>query len=249
MTIRWNLALMALSLAFFIGCADTENAYQEVSTADADAAQEAAEHDDHAHEAPHGGHLVELGDHEYNVEFVFEAKPEAKLVAYILDAHAEAAVSVAAKDFIFHLEGDDDEHEIILTADPQDGDKEGETTRFSATGDALPKGIKDIEDVAGHLHLAVGDKEYAGDLEHSHGHHEHGKHGDHDDHKEHKNGDKDHDEHHKDGDKDGHEDHKDGDKEHKDGDKEHKKDEKDAPAANADKDTPVETKDDAKKSE
>ena len=230
MTNRWFTYLAMLSLALFVGCADSDSNYSEVTTGDADAAQAAAEaEDDHHHEAPHGGHLVELGDHQYNIEFVFAAEPEAKLTAYILDAHAEGAVGTDAKEIILHLEGEGDEHEIVLKADAQDGDKEGEASRFSATGDALPKSVKDLEDVAGHLHVAIGGKEFAGDLDHDHdsheGHDDHGKHDDddHDKHADHKDGDDDHGKEHKDGDKDHDKDHKDGDKDHaedhKDGDK------------------------------
>jgi len=250
MTNHWFTYLAMLSLALFVGCADSGSDYSEVSTGEADAAQAAADaEEDHHHDAPHGGYLVELGEHAYNIEFVFTAEPEAKLTAYILDAHAENAVATLAKEFIFHLEGDGDEHEIILKADPQESDKVGEASRFSASGEALPKGIKDIEDVAGHLHVSIGGKDFSGALEHEHDAHEghdddHGKHGkDHDDHADHKDGDKDHgkehkdhDEDHKDGDKDHDKEHKDGDKDHKDGDKDaDSKDEAKAETKDADK--------------
>lgn len=53
----------------------------------------------HAHVAPHGGTLVELGDHQFNVEFVFDAERQV-LQAYFLDGHAEAFVRVGVPEFV-----------------------------------------------------------------------------------------------------------------------------------------------------
>jgi type IV pilus biogenesis protein CpaD/CtpE len=52
-------------------------------------------HGGHAHTAPHGGLLVEIGDHAYNVELVRD-DDAGKLTAYILDGHAENFVRLAA---------------------------------------------------------------------------------------------------------------------------------------------------------
>jgi hypothetical protein len=56
------------------------------ANADAPAAEEG-----HVHTAPHGGMLVELGEHFANVEVVF-AGETGELTLYLLDAHAENAV-------------------------------------------------------------------------------------------------------------------------------------------------------------
>jgi len=45
-------------------------------------------HAGHAHQAPHGGTLVEVGDHAYNVELVRD-RTAGKLTVWILDGHAE----------------------------------------------------------------------------------------------------------------------------------------------------------------
>lgn len=49
----------------------------------------------HAHKAPHGGTLVEVGDHAYNLELVRDAAA-GKLTAYVLDGHAENFVRIKA---------------------------------------------------------------------------------------------------------------------------------------------------------
>jgi hypothetical protein len=42
----------------------------------------------HEHRAPHGGTLIELGDHAYNIELVRD-DAAGRLTAYVLDGHAE----------------------------------------------------------------------------------------------------------------------------------------------------------------
>lgn len=54
----------------------------------------AATDDAHAHEAPHGGTLVELGEHVGFLEFVIDAGA-GSLTAYVLDGGAEQAVRIA----------------------------------------------------------------------------------------------------------------------------------------------------------
>jgi hypothetical protein len=53
----------------------------------------------HAHAAPHGGQLVELGDHHYNLELVFDAD-RSVMQAYVLDGHAENFVRTSVPEFV-----------------------------------------------------------------------------------------------------------------------------------------------------
>jgi len=52
----------------------------------------------HVHTAPHGGTLVEIGEHAYNLELVRD-NAAGKLTAYVLDGHAENFVRIAAPTF------------------------------------------------------------------------------------------------------------------------------------------------------
>ena len=62
-----------------------------------------AKHDDHAHgeghvhKAPHGGTLLEVGEHAYNLELVRDTEA-GKLTVYVLDGHAENFVRIAAPE-------------------------------------------------------------------------------------------------------------------------------------------------------
>src|SRR5688500_20202500 len=52
----------------------------------------------HSHKAPHGGTLVEIGQHAYNVELVRDAAA-GKLTAYVLDGHGENFIRITAPSF------------------------------------------------------------------------------------------------------------------------------------------------------
>lgn len=200
---------LALLTTVLIGCGDPAGEVEEVQTADVDAANAEAAASEHHHTAPHGGHLIPLGEHEYNIELVFSAEPH-ELHAYVLGGHAEKPIGLELESFDFDQEDEEgNEVEITLTANPQEGDEDGLASRYTAKGDAIPAGIKDLEDLHGHVHIGIDGKQYTGDIHHDEdeeAHHE-------------KDGDK-HDE-----DKEGHHD-KDGDKGHKEG--EHKDGDKDA---------------------
>lgn len=198
MIIRITPALLCLVALFVSGCAKQEEA-PAVSEADAaDAARESKKHAAaHVHQAPHGGELIEIGDHQYNVELVLE---DGTLTAYVLGGHASKSVSIAQDTLDFDIEGDDgDEVEVEMKADPQDGDEDGKSSRFVATGEAVPATLKSLEGVHGHVHITIGGDEFLGDLaheDHDEGHDDHKGHDDDKDHKgEHKDGDNDKGEH------------------------------------------------------
>ena len=203
---------LALLTTVLIGCGDPDGEVSEVQESDVHAANDDAASSEHVHTAPHGGHLIPLGDHEYNIEMVFTAESR-ELHAYVLGGHAEKVVQLDLESFDFDQETDEGELEITLTANPQEGDEDGKASRYTAKGEAIPEGIKDIEDLHGHVHIEIDGKQYTGDLEHDHGEEGHGHDKDGDAHHE-KDGDgHDKDESHKD---DGDKGHKEG--EHKDGD-------------------------------
>jgi hypothetical protein len=94
----------------------------------------------HAHTAPHGGTLVEIGEHTYLIEFVRDATA-GKMSAYILDGHAENFVRIAIKSFdiIVTLPGAEQTQTLTLhaTADPATGEKVGDTSLFVGQADWL----------------------------------------------------------------------------------------------------------------
>lgn len=94
----------------------------------------------HAHTAPHGGLLVEVGEHAYNVEFVRQAD-EGRLTAYILDGHAENFVRLAMPSFdlVAITGGEKKTLTLRAVANPATGETVGNTAQFEAQADWLKK--------------------------------------------------------------------------------------------------------------
>lgn len=91
-------------------------------------------HHGHVHVAPHGGVLVELGDHQFNLEFVYD--PAAgRLAVYVLDAHAENFVRIAqpALQLVAHLPAGPRPFVLNAQADARTGETLGDTSYFAGT--------------------------------------------------------------------------------------------------------------------
>ncbi len=92
----------------------------------------------HAHTAPHGGTLIELGEHAYNLELVRDAAA-GKLTVYILDGHAENFVRIAAKEIEVVAIAGGQRRPLVLTAvaNPATGETVGNTSQFTAEAEWL----------------------------------------------------------------------------------------------------------------
>lgn len=76
--------------------------------------KEKGHHDSHAHHAPNGGTLVELGDHQFNLEFVLD--PAAgTLTVHVLNGHADNIVRLDAREIPVILLFDGTERRVNLT--------------------------------------------------------------------------------------------------------------------------------------
>jgi hypothetical protein len=92
----------------------------------------------HAHTAPHGGTLIELGDHAYNLELVRDAA-SGKLTAYVLDGHAEHFIRLKAPAFELVASGGPEKRVLLFraTANAATGETVGNTSQFEAQADWL----------------------------------------------------------------------------------------------------------------
>jgi hypothetical protein len=90
----------------------------------------------HGHSPKYGGVLVELGDHEGNLEFVID-RPSGKLTAYVLDAHAENFVRLPIETFAVEAKVGDAAQTLTFTpvANVATGEKPGDTSQFEATAE------------------------------------------------------------------------------------------------------------------
>ena len=95
-------------------------------------------HGEHVHVAPHGGTLIEIGDHAYNVELLRD--PAAgKLTAWVLDAHAENFVRLKAPElaFIAMPGGQFTPVALRAVANPATGETVGNTSQFEVQAEWL----------------------------------------------------------------------------------------------------------------
>ena len=198
-----SLAIAGL-LSGTVGC-EGDSEYQEFSPTDIKPADPGAhdhshDHGEH-HKAPHGGSLVELGDHQYHAEIAWDEKAKT-ITVYVLDGEAEKAVPIDATELELTIGTGDDAKRHKLAAKPQDGDGDGKSSRFVTADKALFETFHDNDSATGEIQLPIGDKSFPvavthKDHDHEHGDHKHGddkhgddKHGD-DKHGDHKHGDKD----------------------------------------------------------
>jgi hypothetical protein len=80
--------------------ASTETGRPAVTAGSAAPAEE--EEEGHAHDAPHGGSLVELGDEFAHLEVVLDGA-SGRLTVYVLDGEAERPVRLAADDLTMEV--------------------------------------------------------------------------------------------------------------------------------------------------
>lgn len=92
----------------------------------------------HVHTAPHGGTLIEMGDHAYNLELVRDAAA-GKLTVYILDGHAENFIRIAAHSIELVAIAGGERRPLTLqaVANPATGETVGNTSQFETRADWL----------------------------------------------------------------------------------------------------------------
>lgn len=116
-----------------------------VAPAPAAPAEAAKDEDGHAHTAPHGGALVELGDHFAFLEWVVD--PDAgRITLYVLDGEAEKPIRLAQKAVTVTVTSPAGIGRLDLQgrANTLTGETVGDTSEFVATHAAL-KGVAKFE--------------------------------------------------------------------------------------------------------
>ncbi len=92
----------------------------------------------HHHEATHGGVLVELGEHQFNLEFKFD-EARGVLQAWVLDGHAENFVRIAQRGLEVQATATDRARvlDFVAVADPMTGETVGDTALFEVPAEWL----------------------------------------------------------------------------------------------------------------
>jgi hypothetical protein len=96
---------------------------------------------DHAEKGPHGGLILEWGDHEMHAELVFDrAKKQATV--YVWDHDLKKHVPIKAEAVKLTLTHESPPVEVQLKAEPAKGDPEGKASKFVGTHDKLAEKSK-----------------------------------------------------------------------------------------------------------
>jgi len=127
-------------------------------------------HDDHAHahpsEGPHHGSLIELGNEEYHAELVHDEATNSVTI-YVLDSSAKKSVPIDATELLVNLSHDGEAEQFSLSADPDEGDPAGKSSRFVSTDTELAEDL-DHEGAEAVLVLTIEGKQYRGEIHHDH---------------------------------------------------------------------------------
>jgi hypothetical protein len=122
----------------------------------------------HAHGAgPHDGTIADWGGGKYHVEFTVDHEKQQATV-YILGSDEKTPTPIAAKSIELSIQ--EPEFQLMLQASPQEGDPEGQSSRFIGNHEQL--GV--VQEFAGTMTGVVDGTPYSGDFkEDSHGDHSH----------------------------------------------------------------------------
>lgn len=127
---------------------------------------------DHVEVGPHHGHLIELGEGEYHAELTHDDATKTVTV-YLLDKGAKSPVAIPDPEIVLNLTVDGKPLQAKLTANPQAGDPEGQSSRFSITDETVLE-VHDAPKTTGRLNVTIYGKTYMGTVKpHAHGDHTH----------------------------------------------------------------------------
>ena len=160
-------SLMITATILIAGCTSEDNEYTK-PTPSSDPVKEV--HGTHK-PGPHGGQLLDLGEHEFMAEVVFKEDDPKSITVYLIE-HDDTSKTVLSDDEKLTINGlkvDGQETSLTLTANPQEGDADGKTSRFGLSGDGIPEGIEDMHELEnGTFNVMINGKSYSGTIEHDH---------------------------------------------------------------------------------
>jgi len=152
---------VTLALTFALnGCRDPNGTSNEKP-----AAKQNGGHS-HSTHGLHGGHLVELGDHEYHAEIVDDEKTGIVTV-YIVDESGKKQVPVDATEIVINLTQNGTPAQFKLPAVPEDDDPQDESSRFQLQDKTLVQELHN-ESAQPRLSVTISGTSYTGKIEHHH---------------------------------------------------------------------------------
>lgn len=170
----WSLvtALALGTAAGLAGCADQKAAPSKPApTKVGSTTPPSAEGHDHPHDGPHGEPLIELGNEQYHAELVHDEKG-GTVTVYLLDGSGKKAAAIDAKEVTINLKHDGKGEQFKLAAQPETGDPEGKSSRFTSNDKELLEDL-DKEGNDAQLVVEVGGEQLRAKVAHDHDHEGH----------------------------------------------------------------------------
>ncbi|MFO0902377.1 MAG: hypothetical protein U0939_05210 [Pirellulales bacterium] len=116
--------------------------------------------------------MIELGREEYHAELTHDEEMK-KVTVYLLDKQAQSAVTSADAELALNLVVDGKPVQAKLVAEPQEGDVEGQSSRYSVVDEAVLEALE-APKTTGRLTVSINGKSFSGKVEHlEHGEHKH----------------------------------------------------------------------------
>jgi predicted small lipoprotein YifL len=125
----------------------------------------------HDHNAPHGGHIVDLGSGKFHAELTHDDATR-KVGVYVLDSTAAQAAPIDAESIAVNCLVDGRPAQFMLAAAPQPDDPPGTASHFELVSEALCNAW-DAPGAGARLNVLIGGKPYTGDVaahDHAAGH-------------------------------------------------------------------------------
>ena len=174
---KLSLVTVACLVAAVLGCNQSTPTSDQASNATSGSASDDHRHDHangkandhsvegHAHGVgPHDGTIADWGGGKFHVEFTVDHDKQQATV-FVLGSDEKTASPIDAESI--ELSITDPEMQVTLSAEPQEGDPEGKSSRFVGTHEKL--GV--VQEYAGTMTGVVDGTPYSGDFkEEAHGH-------------------------------------------------------------------------------
>ena len=171
------LFLAAASMPMFCGCPTGSGDGAADAPADASADADGGGHHGHSHDdpGPAGGHILEIGDEEYHVEWVHDEDDDSVITFIVRDEMAKEEFPIAADRMVLEFtvedaSGQESKREVDVPAVGQSADNP-KTAKFELTDRvAIGNILGGSEDVTTVLKVTIDGVAYEKQIEHHAGH-------------------------------------------------------------------------------
>ena len=158
-------SILFVAVATVSGCnkdsRTTDDAANEPGThvhADGTVHKDSESEEGHSHDnPPHGGTITVWGVEKYHLEFTVDHDKQEATV-YILGDDVKTALPIATDEMTLAIK--DPSFQVVLTASPQEGDPDGQSSRFVGNHESL----RIVQEYEGAIFGKIGDTPYSGNF-------------------------------------------------------------------------------------